>query len=239
MHSGRHDETSPLIYASYARMAGLLYLIIIVCGIFAEGYVRGSLVVAGDGAATAANISASPGLFRIGFAADAIMLLSDIAIAVLFYVLLKPVSRNVALAAAVFRLAQAAILAFNLLNYYAAQLLLGGAAYGLSFEAPQLQALMMLFLELHSHGYDLGLLFFGVSNILLGYLLVRSDYFPRVLGYGLIAAALVYLLGSFTRFLLPDINALITPLYLVPLLVELAFSLWLLLKGVRLRPEMA
>ena len=97
----RTTETSPLLYA---RVAGLLYLIIIVSGIFSEVYVRSKLVVTGDATATAANILASEGLFRIGFAADAIMLLSDVAIAVLFYLLLRPVSNALALTAAAFRL---------------------------------------------------------------------------------------------------------------------------------------
>lgn len=226
----RTTETSPLVSA---RVAGLLYLIIIVCGIFSEGFVRAGLIVAGDPAATAANIVSSEGLFRIGFAADAIMLLSDVAIAVLFYVLLKPVSKMLALTAAAFRLTQAAILAFNLLNYYAALLLLDGLQYAAAFKEEQLHALAMLFLDMHSHGYDLGLIFFALSNFVLGYLVVKSDYFPAILGYGLIAAALVYMTGSSVHFLFPDYVPIIAPLYIVPLIAELSFCLWLLVKGVR------
>ena len=226
----RTTETSPVVYA---RVAGLLYLIIIVCGIFSEGFVRSGLIVAGDPAATAANIVSSEGLFRIGFTADAIMLLSDVAIAVLFYVLLKPVSKILALTAAAFRLTQAAILAFNLLNYYAALLLLDGLQYAAAFKEEQLDALAMLFLDMHSHGYDLGLIFFALSNFVLGYLVVKSDYFPAILGYGLIAAALVYMTGSSVRFLFPDYVSIIAPLYIVPLIAVLSFCLWLLVKGVR------
>ena len=226
----RTTETSPL---AYARFAGLLYLIIIACGIFSEVFVRSSLIVAGDATATATNILASKTLFRIGFAADSIMLWSDVAIAVLFYVLLKPVSKTLALTAAAFRLTQAAILGLNLLNYYAALLVLGGGGYATAFQTDQLYALVMLFLDMHSHGYDLGLLFFGLSNLILGYLVIKSDYFPGVLGYGLIAAALVYLTGSLTLFLFPDYISLIKPIYIVPLIAELSFCLWLLAKGVR------
>ena len=221
----------------YARIAGLLYLIIIVFGIFSEVFVRSSLIVTGDASATATNILASKWLFRIGFAADSIMLLSDVAIAVLFYVLLKPVSNTLALTAAVFRLTQAAILGFNLLNYYAAMLLVSGIEYATSFASDQLYALVMLFLTLHSHGYDLGLLFFGLSSLILGYLVIKSDYFPGILGVGLIAAAAVYLTGSLMRFLSPDYLTFITPLYIVPLLAELSFCLWLLIKGVRVPSE--
>jgi hypothetical protein len=225
--------TSPLVYA---RTAGLLYLIIIVCGIFSEAFVRASLVVTGDAAATAHNILASHGLFRLGFVADAIMILSDVAIAVLFYVLLRPVSNTLALLAAAFRLTQAAILGFNLLNYYAALLLLSADTYTNAFDASQLQVLATLFLDMHSHGYDLGLLFFGLSSLILGYLVARSALTPELLGYGLMAAGAVYLAGSFTRFLFPDYVTLMAPAYLVPLIAELSFCLWLLVKGVKVRP---
>lgn len=228
--TNRIVEASPLIYA---RVAGLLYLIIIVFGISSEVFIRSNIIVTGDATATATNILASEGLFRFGFVADVFMLLSDVAIAILFYILLKPVSKTLALMAAVFRLTQAAILGFNLLNYYAALLLLNGAAYTTAFNPDQLNALALLFLDLHSHGYDLGLLFFGLSSIILGYLIIKSNYFPAILGYGLIAAAVVYLTGSFTRFLFPEYISFIEPIYIVPLIAELSLCLWLLVKGIK------
>lgn len=228
----RAAETPPI---AYARIAGFLYLLIIVFGIFGEVAVRSSLIVDGDPAATVANILAAKSLFRIGFAADAIMLLSDVAIAVLFYVLFRPVSKTLALTAAAFRLTQAAVLGFNLLNYYAPMLLLGGAEYTGALDTNQLNAMVMLFLDMHSHGYDLGLLFFGISMLILGRLVVRSNFLPRLLGYGLMAAAVVYLVGSLTRFLLPGYAPFIAPAYAVPLVAELSFCLWLLVKGIRVR----
>ena len=154
------------------------------------------------------------------------------AIAVLFYVLLRPVSKTLSLTAAAFRLTQAAILGLNLLNYYAALLLLNGSEYAAAFEASQVSALALLFLDLHRHGYDLGLLFFGLSNLFLGYLVIRSRFLPGILGYGLMAAAVVYLVGSMTLFLVPQYAALISPMYIVPLIAQLSFCLWLLFKGV-------
>ena len=226
----QNSESSPVFYA---RVAGLLYLTIIICGIYSEVFVRGSLVVMGDAAGTANNILASEGLFRIGFAADILMLLCDVAIAVLFYVLLKPVSKTLALTAAVFRLTQASVLGLNLLNYYSALLVLKGGLYASVFTVDQVQASAMMFLELHSYGYDLGLIFFALSSLILGNLVVRSDYFPSLLGYGLMAAAVVYLVGSLTRFLFPDYASSMEPLYIVPFLAEVSFCLWLLIKGVR------
>ncbi len=219
-----------------ARTTGLLYLVIIVCGISSEVLVRSLLIVAGDAAATAANIQAAPGLFRLGFAFDALMLLCDVAVAVLFYVLLRPAGRTLALMAAAFRLTQAAVLGLNLLHYHAAVLLLEGAAYTAALPPLQGNALALFLLDLHSHGYDLGLIFFGLSCLALGRLVVRSGDFPVAFGHGLVAAGAVYLVGSFSRFLFPDLAPALAPLYIVPLVVETAFALWLAIRGVRSCP---
>lgn len=225
-------NTPPLIYA---RVGGLLYLIIIVFGISSEVVIRSSLIVPGDADVTASNILQSQTLFRMGFVADSIMLLADVAIALVLYILLKPVNRILSLTAAAFRLMQAAILGLNLLNYYAALLLLTGAGYIATFEGKELNLLAMFFLNLHSHGYDLGLIFFGVSNLILGYLVIKSKYIPAILGFGLIGAALVYLSGSYTRFLFPSYVSFMEPVYIIPLIAELSFCLWLLVKGVRVQ----
>ncbi|MBE0643937.1 MAG: DUF4386 domain-containing protein [Bacteroidetes bacterium] len=215
-----------------ARIAGILYLIIIVFGIFAEVFIRSRLIVPNDAAVTAGNLLASEGLYRIGFLADSIMFLSDIALAVLFYILLRPVNRTLALVAMFFRLTQAAVLAFNLLNYHAPLLILNGTEYQSAFGAEQVQALSSLFLELHSYGYDLGLLAFAVHCLILGYLIARSGYFPRILGMLIGAAGLTYLIGGYTRFLFPEYVSLISPIYIIALVAELSLCLWLLVKGV-------
>ena len=225
-------QTADAPTKALARTAGLLYLVIIVCGISGEALVRSRLIVAGDASATAANILANPGLFRLGFAADALMLLCDVAVAVLFYVLLRPAGRTLALMAAAFRLTQAAVLGLNLLNYHAAVLVLEGAVYAGALQPEPSNALALLFLDLHSHGYDLGLLFFGLSCLALGRLVVRSVLFPGIFGYGLMAAGAVYLAGSLARFLFPDLTSAIAFLYIVPVVAETSFALWLSIRGV-------
>lgn len=215
----------------YARLAGVLYLLIIVCGLSGELLVRASLIVPGDPAATVGNILAAPGLFRAGFAADAIMLISDVAIAVVFYLLFRQVSQALALTAAAFRLIQAAVLASGLLSYYAPMLLLTDPAYAHGLPQEGRDAMVAFYLDLHAHGYDLGLIFFGVSSLLLGQLVRKSRMFPALLGYGLQAAGAVYLVGSAVRFLVPGLHGTVQPLYLIPLIAELAFCLWLLIKG--------
>lgn len=221
-------ETSPLVYA---RAAGVLYLIIIVFGVFSELAVRASLIVPGDATATAQNIMASEGLFRIGFVGDTFVFLSDVAIAVLFYVLFKPVSPTLALMAMAFRLIQTAIIGLNLLNHYAALIVLNGATHLNAFSPDQLNALVLLFLDMHRHGYDLGLLFFGVNSLIIGYLVWRASYYPRALGLLMMAAGLVYLSGSYLLFLAPNQGALFAPFYVIALIAEVSFCLWLLIKG--------
>ena len=231
-----------------ARIAGVLYLTIIIAGIFAEFLVRQSLIVPGDATATAQNIRAAEGLFRLGIAADLIMMLSDVALALAFYLLLKPVSQALALLAAFFRLGQATILGLNLLNLFFVLQLLSGADYLTVFGPAQLEALVLLFLKGHTVGYSIGLVLFGLSLFVLGYLVFKSGYFPKILGVLLIVAASGYLIDSFAGFLLPDYDAyeaiFALVVFLPAFIGELSMAVWLLVKGVNspqaeLRPSPA
>ncbi len=216
-----------------AKVAGILYLILIACGLSSELLVRAVLIVPGDAAATAANILASPLLFRLGFVGDTIMLLCDVSLAILFYQLFWPAGKTLALLATAFRLLQASVLAVGLLNYQAPLLLLAGDGYPMLFGGAQQPALAAHHLALHSYGYDLGLIFFAISSLCLGYLLATSSYLPRWLGVGLMLSGVVYLTGSMTRFVIPDYYPALQPLYLLPLLAELAVALWLSIRGIR------
>jgi hypothetical protein len=166
-------NTSPQVYA---RIAGVLYLINIACGVFGEIFVRGHLIVAGDAVATAHRIMASEFLFRCGIAGDLIMHITDVPMTVIFYVLLRPVSRDLSLLAALFGMLQTAILCANKLNLVTVLLLLGGSNYLKAFDPNQLQALASLSLTLHENGFAIGLIFFGelpcdwVSNVSVGVL---------------------------------------------------------------------
>lgn len=215
-----------------ARLAGLVYLIIIVAGVWSEMFVRSALVVPGDPAATAAAVIANEGLFRLSLAADAVMAVSDVALAVLLFVLLRPAGPTLALTAMVFRLIQTAIIGANLLNQNAALLLVGSAGQAAGLGAADANALALHFLELHGQGYDLGLIFFGINSLLVGWLVIRAQYLPSFIGVGLLAAGAVYLTGSFSVLLAPSLTEALAPAYLVPLLAEAAFCLWLLLRGI-------
>ncbi len=234
MYSTQTTTPSP---NTYARIAAVLYLIIIGAGIAAQFFVRGSLIVPGDAAATAQAITASESLFRLGIAGDLVMIAADIALALVFYILFRPVSHALSLLAAFFRLVQAAILGINLLNLLLVLKLLGGADYLAVFGADQLAAQALLYAEAHGMGYSLGLVFFGLNCLVFGYLVIKSRYVPRILGFLLIFAGAGYLVDCFAGFLLPDTYAAYADVFalvvFLPAIVgELALCLWLLIKGV-------
>ncbi|MFN3146234.1 MAG: DUF4386 domain-containing protein [Paracoccaceae bacterium] len=211
--------TAPLF-----RPAGAAYLVIIAAGLFAELGVRMPLTVAGDPAATWANVAANLPLFRLGLAADAVMILADVALAVLLYAIFRATQPQVALAAMALRLVQAAIIGASLLASLAAVLLVARGT-----PAPDTLALLM---ELHAQGYDFGLIFFGANTLLTAWLACRSGLFPAWLAALLGGAGIVYLVGSFTALLAPWINAMIQPAYGLPVIAETAFAL-MLLRGAR------
>lgn len=225
-----HDSIAPV---RYARMAGLLYLVIIVTAMFGQFLVRESFIVPGDAAGTAANVRTDPLLFKLGFASDLIAFLSDVGVAAIFYVLFRPVSQPLALLAAFFRLAQSSILGINLLNHLTASMLLAGTPYLSVLGQDQTDALALLFLERHAFGYDIALVFFGAHCLIVGYLIWRSGFMPRLLGALMAVAGAGYILDSYTSFLAPDLNAAIVSITLVPAVIaEFGLTAWLLIRGV-------
>ncbi len=231
------NGTTELSQRKIARIAGVLYLVIFFAGIFAQFIVRDSLIIPGDAAVTAANIMESEGLFRMGIAADFVMIIADITIALMFYLLLKPANQALALLAAFFRLAQAIALGINLLNLYFVVELLGDANYLGSLNTEQSESLALFFANAHAMGYRFALIFFAVSIFILGYLMVKSRSIPSILGFGLVLAAIGYLIDGFAGFLLPnyaDYEEVLSMVVFTPAVIaELAVAVWLLVKGER------
>ncbi|NDJ87351.1 MAG: DUF4386 domain-containing protein [Chloroflexi bacterium] len=230
------NPTHQLPLRQIARIAGVLYIIIIVAGMFAGGFVRPELLVKGDVAATAENIIASEGLFRASIVADLAMIIADVAIAVAFYYLLKPVNQGLSLLSAVFRLAQAATLGINLLMLFFVLQLLSGEVYTPVLGEETVQAQAYLFLTAHSIGYKLALMFFAFSILIQGYLLYVSGYFPKILGGLMVVAAAGYFIDNMATFILPnydDYAATFEMIVMIALPVELGMALWLLIKGIR------
>lgn len=216
-----------------ARIGGILYLVIIVAGIFGEMFVRGKLVVPGDAVATAGNITASPFLWRLGIAGDLLMHICDVSLMLVFYLLLSPVNKNLALLAVLFNLVQTAVLVANKLNLLTPLFLSGDAEYLQAFEPRQLQALGYLAIKSHGYGFGLGLIFFDCECLIVGYLIYRSGYLPKTLGVLMAAAGLCYHINSFALILDPSLaNRLFPPILLPAFAGELSLCLWLMIKGV-------
>jgi hypothetical protein len=230
--TNRPADTSPKVYA---RTAGWLYLVVIAGGIFEELFVRSALIVRGDAAATAANILANEMLYRWGFAAGIIILLSNVPLTLIFYDLLKVVNRRAALLMVFFLVVGTAVQAVNLLNHFAPLVFLKGAPYLSVFDVEQLQALAYASLRLQLTGYDIALAFFGFYCLSAGYLIFKATFLPRILGALLALGGLCYVTNSFAGFLFPEFRAGLLPYILLPSgVAELSLSLWLIVKGVNL-----
>src|SRR6202158_3375485 len=173
------EETSPRLKA---RITGAFYLLTILTGIFAQGFVSGRLVLDGDAAATATNILTHRGLFQLGFAVYLIEMACQIAMTALFYDLLKPAGRSVSLLAAFLGLTGCVIKTFSRVFFIVPLYVLGGAPYLSVFSVEQLRALALLFLKVNDRGAGVALVFFGFYALLTGYLIVRSTFLPRILG---------------------------------------------------------
>lgn len=218
---------------SYARTAGILYLVITVAAIVAHFYVPDALIVAQDSAATVSNIRANPSLFRLAIGGEMVVLLSEIVLSVLLYFLLKPVNKTVSLIGAVSRLIMTAIHGLNLINYYFVLMLINGS-YAETLGAAQVNALAGLFLDAHSMGFTIGIAFLTIHVFALGYLILRSGYFPRVLGVLFLLAGVGYTIDSFAQMLVPAYQTTPALVATVIAVSEIAFPVWLLVKGVNL-----
>jgi hypothetical protein len=217
-----------------AKVAGFLYLFMMVTGVFAEFYARGQLIVRGDALQTARNIAASAQLFRIGIVSNLITFAGDVILVVALYVLLKPINRNVALLAAFWRLAECSILAVIALSDFAALRLLSGADYLRAFDTKQLQALAYLFVSVQAAGYRIGLVFFGLGSTVFSYLWFKSRYIPRGLAAWGIFSSLVVAIVTLAIMVFPTLAAVVIPIYFAPIFIfEVALGLWLLVKGIQ------
>ena len=225
-------ELSP---SAYARFAGVLYLIITVAAVFAHFVIPDQFIVPGDAAATVANIAANESTFRMGaIGSELIILLSEIVLSVVLYVLLKPVNKTLSLLAAVSRLAMTTIHGLNLLNYYFVLQLINGGDVATAFGPEQVQALVMLFLNAHSIGFTIGIAFLVPHVLILGYLIVQSGYFPKVLGILFISAGIGYLVDTTGLLLVAGYTTTPGLIATIIAVAEIAFPLWLLVKGVNL-----
>ena len=216
-----------------ARIGGALYLIIIVIGLFGEAFVRDRLIVSGDAAATAANIMSHESLWRFHIAAELFLLICAVALLLILYALLRPVSRDLALLAVFINLVSIGIEAATTMYLLQALFPLGNAGYLKAFTREQLYAMASLSLKSHSYGFSVSLIFFGCFCLIIGYLIFRSGYLPKAVGVLMQIAGLCYLTNSFALVLSPAFANRLFPAILLPAFVgEASLCLWLLVKGV-------
>jgi len=214
-----------------ARIAGVLYLLVILLGGFAEIGVRQGMVTAGDPAATAREIMAHEHFFRLGFAAEMMTNVIAVPLTLILYRLLAPAGRFMVLLAVVLDLTQNTINAVNAWTQFAPLILLNGSPDLAAIPQGELEALARLAFRWHDVGFQIGLTFFGFALLIYGGVIFRSGFLPRFIGllYGLAGGC--YLINSYAYFLGPGLP--IYPYILYPCLVgEGALSLWLLIVGV-------
>jgi hypothetical protein len=211
-----------------ARLTGILFLLTILGGIFAQAIVSDRLLVFSDAAATAKNILANRGLFQASFTVYLIEMACQIASIALFYRLMKPVNGNIALVSAFIELAGSVMKTFSRLFYITPLFVLSNPPALSAFNADQLRAIALLLLKINDRGAALALAFFGVSGFLHGYLIFRSTFLPRFLGVlGMIAGV------GWLRFFYPPLR---TPSFIIIVLLALLVAAieiyWLIVYGV-------
>lgn len=213
-----------------AKLAGVSYLFIILFGIFSHIIVRGNIVVAGDASATATSILNQESLFRMSIVSDLLMVLSYFSLGVLLYFIFKPRHKKGATVLLLLNIIGASMMSLNMINQFAALYVLNGSTYLNAFNADQLQALSLFYMNLHSIGYKMATISFGVWLLPMGYLGLKSGYFPKVISYLLMVGAVTYMVSFFGSLLGIPISPDIT----IPAdLGEFSLCLWLLVKGVK------
>jgi len=212
-----------------AKVAGFGLLFMFISGIFASSI---------DATSMYEKYRASSGMLRMNIVGDIMMLVFDVVAALGLYVFLKPVNKSLSMLAAWFRLIHVAIYGVVGLNLLMVLYLLSGAESLSGFSQAQLQSQTMLFLTGHEYGFKIGLVFFGFHFLVLGYLVIKSTFIPKVLGILLLVVSVGYLFNSLAGFLMPafdDYKSIIQTVAFIPAIIaELSLCLWLLIRGGRI-----
>lgn len=227
------QQISPKVYA---RVGGALYLIMIILGIVNELVIRGKVVVQGNAAATAANLRSMESLWRTGIAIELLMAMITICLAIITYLLTKPVNRIIALLALSFNLIAIGVGASYALQLAEALFPVGGGEYLKAFTPEQLYAIANMSVKSHSIGFGIDLLLFGPFFFCTGYLIIKSGYIPKYIGILYLIPGFSYTISSFALIIAPQFADKYYFVIAGPaLLGELSLCLWFLIKGVIIR----
>jgi hypothetical protein len=222
----------------FARLTGLFYLIIVVAGVFSIAYVPSVLLVPGSPGETLANIAHQRGLFHLGLLGDAVLMAAEIMVTAMLYVMFRGVNDVIALAAAMARFAMVAVMAAMLFFQAGTMMALDRPDLLAGLGDGSAQAVAALMLHLHGSGVAIWQIFFTMHLVLLGWLVMRSGCYPRLLGYGLMLGAFGYLTDTVAQHLYPDVawlEMLRIGLLAIVTLSEIGFALWLTFIGPRQR----
>jgi len=224
------ESTSDAPIQRYAHVMAILILLSAVFGGLGESYIPSKLIVSGDAAATVGNITSSPMLFRLGFATYLVEAVCDVALALLFYVLLRPAGQHLALFTAFLGLISTTLYAVAEACYFAPSVLLSGADYLKTFSPDQLNSLSLLSLKLFGTIAGLFLCFYGLATVVRGYLMYRSGYLPRTIGVLFVIGGAAFIADSLAVVLAPRF---VSAFLLMPIGVAgISLMLWLFVKGV-------
>ena len=215
-----------------ARVAAFVFVLIFILGMSTELFIRPGMIVPGDATATVKNIAASEALFRLSIVSDLVRQALLMLLPLILYRLLKPVNKTIASLMVIFALISVPISLLNELNHFAVLLLSSSSSYLPAFKANQLNALVTFFLEMRKYGTFISQIF-SFWVLLLGYLVFKSGYLPRILGILLMIGGLSYTVLAVLFFLLPTIDA--TIFGLLPFIAESLFYLWLMIKDVNVK----
>lgn len=223
-------SSDPDVIRRYARYAGVAMLLSIVFGALGEAYLPGKIIVTGDAAATVANIIAHPTLFRMTFATYLVEAFCDIILCVLWYIILRPVHRNLALISAFVGVVSMVTFAIAQSSFWASSVIVRDTGGMTAFTEDQRNALAYLSIRVATMIASLYLCFYGTASAIRGFLIIRSGYLPRVLGVLLMIGGAGFILRSVTYILAPAFGS---SLMLIPMAIAgIPLTLWLLVKGV-------
>ena len=224
------NATSP---QAYARMGGILYLLIIALGIFYEVIVRDSIVVAGNPMATMANLKANEIFWRLGIVAEFLSSIIGFGLVLIMYKLTKPVNKDLAMLAAFFNIAAATIQTVYIIQLVETLFPLGDSEYLKAFTTEQLGAMVSLTIKSHEFGFGIALLMFGPYFLLTGFLIFKSNYLPKFIGILYILSGVGYLINSLVLILAPQFSGIVFMIIVLPVFIgEISLALTLLIKGV-------
>ncbi len=222
-----------------ARITGLFYLLIIVAGLVSGLLVRGSLIDPMNSEATLNSITSNESLFRLGFIADLIMVISDVVVSILFFFLLKNVNRGLAIFATVFRLIQSAILGVNLINLFKPILMIQYSDQMTSAQLSELGNDILVQIELFEYGYLISGVFFAINCLIMGLLLIKSIDFPRFIGVMIFIAGIGYLFNCMANFMAPSLIEISSIVMLfTAVIAELTFCIYLLTQGIKTQKQL-